>query len=86
MLTVQLPVPEQPPPDQPAKVEPASAAAERETLVPEVNEAEQVAPQLMPVGEEVTVPVPVPLLAMLSVTCAGAVFTACVTTLEVAAL
>ena len=59
-VTVQGPVPAQPPPVQPAKEEPAADAAVRVTAVPLVKLAEQVAPQLIPTGELVTVPLPVP--------------------------
>ena len=59
-VTVQAPVPEHPPPLQPVKVEPAAAVAVRVTAVPLVKLAEQVAPQVMPAGELVTVPLPVP--------------------------
>ena len=59
--TVQVPVPEQPPPVQPAKVEPAAGVAVRVTAVPPANAAEHVAPQEMPAGLLVTVPVPAPL-------------------------
>ncbi len=58
-VTVQVPVPVQAPP-QPPKTEPPAATAVRITLVPEVNVAEQVAPQVMPAGLLVTVPLPVP--------------------------
>ena len=58
-VTVQLPVPEQPP-LQPVKLEPALATAVKVTCSPELNDAEQVAPQAMPAGKLVTVPVPVP--------------------------
>ena len=51
---------EQPPPLQPWKVEPLAGVAVRVTCVPLSKEAEQVAPQLIPVGLEVTVPLPVP--------------------------
>ncbi len=61
-MTVQTPVPEQPSPDQPAKVEPAEAEADKVTEVPEVKDAEQVPPQLMPAGALVTVPEPEPVL------------------------
>ena len=60
-VTVQVPVPEQPPPLQPVKVEPAAGAAVKVTAVPLANAAEHVAPQEMPAGALVTVPVPVPL-------------------------
>jgi hypothetical protein len=55
---VQVPVPEQPPPLQLVKLEPAAAVAVRVTDVPKL--AEQVVPQLMPLGLLVTVPLPVP--------------------------
>ena len=60
--TVQVPVPEQAP-DQPAKVEPDAAVAVRVTLVPEANDAEHVAPQLMPAGLDATDPLPLPAMA-----------------------
>ena len=60
IVTVQVPVPEQPPPLQPPKVEPVAAAAVRVTIVPFAYDAEHVVPQLMPVGELVTVPLPAP--------------------------
>ena len=59
-VTVQLPVPEQPPPLQPVKVEPAAGAAVSVTAVPLVKLAAQVAPQVIPAGELLTVPLPVP--------------------------
>ena len=62
MVTWQEPVPVQAP-LQPAKAEPAAGAWLRVTTVPELKLALQVAPQLMPVGEEVTVPLPVPAFA-----------------------
>ena len=52
----------QPVPLQPVKVEPAEAVAIKVTRVPLLKVAEQVLPQLMPVGVLVTVPLPVPLL------------------------
>src|SRR5439155_19544212 len=61
-VTVQVLVPEHPPPLQPVKVEPAAGAAVRVTAVPLEKLAAQVAPQLMPAGLLVTVPVPVPAL------------------------
>jgi len=60
IVTVQVPVPEQPPPLQPLKVEPVAAAAVRVTIVPVAYDAEHVVPQVMPVGELVTVPLPAP--------------------------
>jgi len=60
IVTVQAPGPEQPPPLQPLKVEPAAGAAVSVTAVPFVKLAAQVAPQVIPPGELVTVPLPVP--------------------------
>ena len=57
---MQVPVPEQPQPDQPVKIEPVLAVAVSVTDVPGEYEAVHVVPQLMPVGELVTVPVPLP--------------------------
>src|SRR5437016_3604331 len=65
-VTMQGPVPAQPPPVQPAKEEPAAGAAVRVTAVPLGKLAAQVAPQLMPAGALVTVPVPVPALETVS--------------------
>ena len=59
-VTVQAPVPEQPAPLQPPKVAPAAGAAVSVTVVPLAKLAAQVAPQAMPAGELVTVPLPVP--------------------------
>src|SRR5262245_19886682 len=58
-VSVHAPVPEHPPPDHPVNTEPAAAVAESVTLVPAVNVAEHVAPQVIPAGELVTVPLPV---------------------------
>src|SRR5437773_4754507 len=65
-VIVHAPVPLQPPPLQPVKVEPAAAVAVNVTAVPLAKLAEQVAPQLIPTGALVTVPLPVP--ALLTVT------------------
>src|SRR5207249_2771397 len=67
IVTVQVPVPEQPPPLQPEKVEPAAGAAVKVTEVPLANAAAQVAPQAMPAGALVTVPLPAPLELTVSV-------------------
>src|SRR5206468_3113115 len=67
IVTVQGPVPEQPPPLQPVKFEPAAGVAVRVRAVPLANGAEHVAPQAMPAGELVMVPVPVPDLLTVSV-------------------
>ncbi|HEY3550370.1 MAG TPA: hypothetical protein VGK69_04895, partial [Gaiellaceae bacterium] len=65
-----MPVPVQAP-DQPLKVEPAAGVAVRVTLVPEVKSCEQVEPQLIPAGLDVTVPLPEPALLTLSVAVVG---------------
>src|SRR6185436_18233283 len=67
LVTVQVPVPVQPPPLQPVNVEPAEGAAVKVTMVPLVKAWAQVAPQEMPAGELVTVPVPFPDFATVSV-------------------
>ena len=59
-VTVHAPVPLHPPPLQPANVEPAAAAAVSVTAVPWSKLAAQVAPQSIPAGDDVTVPLPVP--------------------------
>ena len=59
IASVQPPVPEHAP-LQPANVEPLAAVAPNVTEAPLAKLAMQVLPQLMPVGLEVTVPVPVP--------------------------
>src|SRR5436309_2706383 len=65
-VTTQVPVPEHPPPLQPLKVEPMAGMAVSITTVPLAKLAEQVAPQVMPAGELVTVPLPVPALLTVS--------------------
>ena len=60
MVTVQVPVPEQPAPLQPPKVEGDVATAVSVTTVLYVKTYEQVEPQLMPGGLLVTEPLPVP--------------------------
>ena len=54
-VTMQVPVPEHPPPLHPPKSVPDAVSV---TEVPILNEATQVVGQSMPVGFEVTVPVP----------------------------
>src|SRR5438552_10027421 len=66
-VTTHVPVPLQPPPLQPVKVEPAAGVAVSVTAVPLAKLAEQVAPQVIPAGELVTVPLPVPDLENVSV-------------------
>src|SRR5439155_17727229 len=60
-VSVQGPVPVQPPPLQPVKTELALEVAVSATTVPLAKLAVQVAPQLMSPGVLVTVPVPAPL-------------------------
>ena len=60
----QEPVPVQVPPLQPAKVLPAAGLAISVTVDPGANDSVQVAPQLMAPPDRVTVPVPVPILAI----------------------
>jgi len=67
MVTVQVPVPEQPPPLQLVNVEPAAAEADSVTMVPFVNEAEHVVPHEIPAGLLVTVPLPAPAMDTVSV-------------------
>src|SRR5207249_12207134 len=59
-VSVQGPVPAQPPPVQPSKVEPVAGVAVRVTTVPLSKAAEQVPSQSIPAGLEVTVPLPEP--------------------------
>lgn len=59
MLIEQLPVPVHAP-LQPVNVEPVVAAVDKLTTVPLAKLAEQVAPQLIPVGLLTTVPDPAP--------------------------
>ncbi|PYN89530.1 MAG: hypothetical protein DMD87_05325 [Candidatus Rokuibacteriota bacterium] len=59
-VTVHGLVPEQPPPLQPVKVKPAAGVAVSATAVPLANKAEHVAPQAIPAGALVTVPLPAP--------------------------
>jgi len=66
IATVHVPVPEQPAPLQPVNVEPAVGDAESVTDRLESNDAEHVAPQLIPAGLDETVPEPVPALLTVS--------------------
>jgi len=64
-VTLQVPVPVHAP-DQPANVEPALGAAVSVTAAPLAKLALHVAPQSIPAGLLVTVPVPVPALCTVS--------------------
>ena len=66
-VTVQVPVPEQPPPLQPEKVEPAAGVAVKVMAVPLANDAAHVVPHEMPAGLLLTVPLPAPVLATVNV-------------------
>jgi hypothetical protein len=66
-VTVHVLVPPQPPPLQPVNVAPAAGVAVRVTAVPVVKACEQVAPQEMPAGALVTLPLPAPDVVTLSV-------------------
>lgn len=65
-VTAQAPVPEQLAPDQPVNTEPELATAWSTTEVPCPNINEQVVPQLIPVGVEVTKPEPFPAFVAVS--------------------
>ncbi|ODS60141.1 MAG: hypothetical protein ABS37_18670 [Acidovorax sp. SCN 65-108] len=63
-VNAQEPVPVQVPPLQPTNVLPAAALAVRDTAEPGVKDSVQVLPQLMAPPVRVTVPLPVPILAI----------------------
>ena len=65
MVSAQLPIPEQAP-LQPVKVEPALGVAMSVIVEPPMNGEKQMLPQSKPSGEEVTRPVPVPALVIVS--------------------
>src|SRR5437879_8420220 len=65
-VTTQAPVPEQPPPLQPVKVELASGVASTEAARAGTDGGERGAPQEMPAGELVMVPVAAPDLVNVS--------------------
>lgn len=64
-------MPLQPPPLQPAKVDPLAAAALKVTDVPPGKLPLQSFPQVIPAGELVTVPLPVPVFETVSVAMPG---------------
>ena len=70
-LTVQIPVPVHAP-LQPVKVEPVLAAAVKVTLAPLLKLVLHVEPQVIPAGEELTVPLPVPLFVTVRAYVVGA--------------
>jgi hypothetical protein len=66
IATVHAPVPLHPAPLHPEKLEPAVGVAVNVTDVPWLNVALHVGPQSMPVGSELTTPLPVPALVTVS--------------------
>ena len=72
MVTEHVPVPVHAP-DQPPKLELLSGTAVKVTSVPDVYTSEQSDPQLMPAGEEVTMPAPVPAFVTFRLFCCIAV-------------
>src|SRR5207249_10608411 len=62
-VTLQEPVPEQPPPLQPVKVEPAAGVAVRDRERAVEGKSEELGPQGIPAGELVTGPRHVPAFA-----------------------
>src|SRR5712691_760568 len=65
-VTVHGRMPMQPPPLQPANTEPVAGVAVRITLVLALKAPPHVAPQSMPAGLEVAVPLPVPAFVTVS--------------------
>src|SRR5262245_41841963 len=59
---VQSPAPAHPAPDQPVKSEPTAGVAVSVSAVPFANCREHDPPQVIPAGDEITVPEPVPAL------------------------
>ena len=57
IVTAQIPLPAHPPPDQLARYEPMAGVAVSVTIEPFVKGNAQIAPQLIPAGLEITVPV-----------------------------
>ncbi len=74
-MNVQVPVPSHGPAPQPVNVDPAEAVAVNVICVPLAKPKEHVAPQLIPAGLLVTVPVPFPPGVIVSVTLALVVIT-----------
>ena len=67
IVTSQVPVPGQLGTDQPVKIDPTLGDAVSRTVAPSAKGALQVAPQVIPTGVDVTVPVPLPSRATESV-------------------
>jgi len=67
IVVVHVPVPLQPPPVQPVNVEPVAGVAVSVTAWLKLKSAAHVAPQLIPAGDEITVPVPLPFRVTVSV-------------------
>ena len=78
IATTHAPVPLQAP-LQPANVEPEAGVGVRVTWVPSAKLAEQVGPQLIPAGELVTVPDPVPVLETVNARVTGTALNVAVT-------
>ena len=74
-MNVQVPVPSHGPAPHPVNVDPAAGVAVNVITVPLAKPAEHVAPQLIPAGLLVTVPVPFPPGVIVSVTLALVVIT-----------
>src|SRR2546425_1227666 len=66
-VPVRAPVPAQPAPLQPVKVDPPAGVAVKITTVPLSYAAEHIAPQSIPAGLEVTLPLPIPVGATVRV-------------------
>jgi hypothetical protein len=75
IVSVQVPVPSQGPAPHPVNVDPLAGAAVNVITVPLAKPNEHVAPQLIPAGLLVTVPVPFPPGVIVSVTLALVVIT-----------
>src|SRR5437867_1779540 len=78
IVTMQLPVPLHPPPHQPMNADPLAGMAVKVTDVPLANDALHAAPQSMPAGLLVTVPLPLPVFVTDRMyNCVKLAFTAC---------
>ena len=80
IVTTQVPVPLHPAPLHPLNVDPLADVAVKVTCVPPANEALHVAPQSMPAGLLVTVPLPVPVFVTVrayTYNCVKVALTAC---------